>query len=184
MIAATVLAAIQKLYAIEREAKEHGLSPERRQELRQREGAPILNDLKAVLLKAKQTVLPRSPLGEAIAYTLSQWLPLTEYLKNGELEIDNNAIERAIRGVALGRKNWIFAGSDAGGERAAVIYSLVETCKHLKIDCFAYLRDCIDRLTTGEYESISELTPHGWKERLESPGAPSHPSTGPPSEGE
>lgn len=171
-LAATVLAAIQKLYAVERQAKEEGLSAEARCDLRQREAAPIIEHLKEILVGAKVSVLPRSALGEAIAYTLNQWRALVRYLEDGRVEIDNNSIERCIRGVAIGRKNWIFAGSKAGGERAAVIYSLIETCKRLKIDRFAFLRDVIDRVSAGRYETLWDLTPRGWKDRLESPSQP------------
>jgi transposase len=90
---------------------------------------------------------------------------LNRYLDDGDLDIDNNLSERVLRTVAIGRKNWQFAGSDAGGERAAVIYSLVATCKLCHIDHFAYLRDVLNRVSTHPASRIAELTPLGWKWR-------------------
>ncbi len=88
----------------------------------------------------------------------------TRYLSDGDLDIDNNAAERALRMVAIGRKNWMFAGSDAGGQRAAIIYSLVASCKLSQIDPFAYLRDVIERVSTHPARHIVALTPRGVKE--------------------
>ena len=102
-------------------------------------------------------------MGVAIHYARSQWIALTRYLEDGILDIDNNAAERALRRVAVGRKNWMFAGSDEGGRRAAIIYSLVASCARLKINPYDYLRDVLERLPTHSPDTLSELTPQAWK---------------------
>ncbi len=89
---------------------------------------------------------------------------MTRYVSDGALDIDNNAAERALRRVAIGRKNWMFAGSDAGGQRAAIIYSLVASCRLCQVDPFAYLRDVIERVNTHSAKHIAALTPRGWRE--------------------
>ena len=104
----------------------------------------------------------KSELAGAIRYALTRWTQLTRYRDDGRLAIDNNAAERAIRGVALGRKNWLFAGSDAGGERAAAIYSLIETAKLNGIDPAAWLRDVLARLASHPARRIDELLPWHW----------------------
>ena len=108
-------------------------------------------------------VLPKSPMGQAVSYARGQWEALNQYLDDGDLAIDNNLSERVLRTVAIGRKNWLFGGSDAGAERAAVIYSLVATCKLCDLDPFAYLRDVLDRVSTHPASRIAELTPSGWQ---------------------
>ena len=95
--------------------------------------------------------------------TLSRWQALGRYLDDGRLEIDNNAAERALRGVALGRKNWLFAGSDKGGERAATIYSLIETAKLNGVDPEAWLRDTISRIADHPNPRIDELLPWNYR---------------------
>ncbi len=155
------MTAIRRLYEIERQAKELGLDFSERRDLRQNEAKPLLESMKPWLVALKQTVLPKSPMGDAIGYTLRQWDPLNRYLEDGCLAIDNNRVERQMRGVAVGRKNWMFAGSKAGGQRAAVIYSLVGTCGLLGIEPWAYLKDVLQRLAAGE--APAALTPRLWK---------------------
>ena len=106
--------------------------------------------------------MPKSPEGLAIAYTLSNWNALVRYLDDGDLEIDNNGAERSLRGVAIGRKNWMFYGSDNGGHTAAVLISFIETCKHLRIDPFAYLRDVLERINTHPHDQLDRLLPDKW----------------------
>ena len=101
-------------------------------------------------------------MGQAVSYARGQWEALNQYLDDGDLDIDNNLAERVLRTVAIGRRNWMFAGSDTGAQRAAVIYSLVATCKLYRIDPFAYLRDVLDRVSTHPASGIAELTPSGW----------------------
>ncbi len=153
------LALIGKLYAIERKAKEAAAKDRGR--LRREEAAPVLDALAARLDAWQKDALPKSPLGQAVSYAKAQWSTLVRYVDDGDLEIDNNAVERAIRGVAVGRKNWLFAGSYAGGRRAAVLYSLVESCKAQGVEPFAYFADVLARTATA---SPKDLTPRAWKE--------------------
>jgi transposase len=109
-------------------------------------------------------VLPKSPIGQGIAYALRHWQALLRFTERGFLNIDNNAAERALRGVALGRRNWLFAGSDDGGQTAAVLYSIVATCKQLGIEPFTYLRDLLTRLPEHPADRHNELLPAAWAE--------------------
>ena len=102
-------------------------------------------------------------MGEAVSYARSNWTALDRYLESSVLDIDNNASERALRTVALGRKNWLFAGSDAGGETAATLISLCMTCKTHGVDPWAYLRDVLDRISTHPHSRIAELLPNRWQ---------------------
>jgi hypothetical protein len=163
------------LYDVERTAAKQGMDATGRQALRREKARPLLDQLRAWLLAQVGVVLPKSPLGEAIGYTLDQWTALTRYLDDGDLDIDNNAAERALRGVAVGRKNWLFAGSDSGGRRAAILYSLIATCKRHRVEPFAYLRDIIERVSTTPARAIATLLPDQWKaaqEALRTPLAP------------
>ena len=155
------MAVLRRLYQIERQAKELGLDFSARRDLRQQEARPLLEAMKPWLTALKPTVLPKSELGDAIGYTLRQWEPLMRYLDDGCLEIDNNRVERQMRAVAVGRKNWMFAGSAAGGTRAAVLYSLIGTCGLLGVEPWAYLKDVLQRIAAGE--DPATLTPRLWK---------------------
>jgi len=155
------IAVIRRLYEIERQAKELGLDFSARRELRQKEASPLLDAMKPWLVALKPTVLPKSELGDAIGYTLRQWDPLMRYLEDGCLEIDNNRVERQMRSVAVGRKNWMFAGSAEGGTRAAILYSLIGTCGLLGVEPWAYLKDVLQRISAGEDPAM--LTPRLWK---------------------
>jgi transposase len=152
---------IRRLYEVEKRAR--GLEAASRCALRQSESGPVLTQLKAWLDEQSPSVPPKGPMGLAISYARSQWIALTRYLEDGILDIDNNAAERALRRVAIGRKNWMFAGSDNGGHRAAIIYSLVASCARLKIDPYAYLCDVLERLPTHSPDALAELTPQAWK---------------------
>jgi transposase len=164
--AGEALALIGKLYAVERRAKE--LASDERGALRRDEAAPVLDTIAARLDAWRQEALPKSPLGQAVAYAQAQWATLVRYLEDGDLAIDNNAVERAIRGVAVGRKNWLFAGSHEGAKRAAVLYSLVESCKAEGVEPFAYFADVLARTTTASPRS---LTPRAWKKAREQAAA-------------
>jgi len=135
--------------------------------LRQKESRPILDAIEKRLEQWAGETLPKSPMGQAIGYARGQWQALTRYTEDGLLSIDNNLAERVLRMVAIGRKNWLFVGHDNGGRRAAVIYSLVASCKLCGIDPFAYLRDILTRISTHPASRIEELLPRNWK--------PSHP---------
>ena len=155
------MAVIQRLYQIEREAKQLGLDFSARRELRQREAKPLLDAMKPWLVALRPDILPKSVLGDAIGYVLRQWDPLMRYLEDGRLQIDNNGVERQMRTVAVGRKNWMFAGSAEGAKRAATIYSLVCTCGLLGVEPWAYLKDVLQRIAEGE--DPAQLTPRLWK---------------------
>lgn len=161
--ALVALAYIGRLYQVEKRGREDGLSPADLCALRRQESGPILSDLHAWLKEQAQVVLPRSPMGEAIGYALGQWRALGRYLEDGDLEIDNNAAERALRRVALGRKNWLFAGSDEGGRRAAIIYTMIASCQQHGVEPFAYLRDVLGRIPSHLQSRIEELLPGHWK---------------------
>lgn len=158
------LAWISLLYDLEEEAKEKKLDDAQRHALRQERSRPILTKLKEWLdHDEQQKILPRSPIGEAIGYARNHWGALERCLEAGFLEIDNGASERALKPVAIGRKNWLFAGSKAGGETAAVLMSLCTTCKNLKIDPLAYLTDMLRRVSTHPARRIEELLPDRWQ---------------------
>lgn len=159
--ALTAIASIKLVYKVEREAK--GLEAAVRRGLRQTNAKPLLDAFKTWLDEQTLAVLPKSPMGEAIGYTLRQWGALTRYLDDGDLEIDNNRAERSLRAIVVGRNNWTFAGSDAGGRRAATIYSLVASCQQHGVDPFAYLRDVLDRVSTHPAREIAALLPPAWK---------------------
>jgi hypothetical protein len=149
------------LYDIETAIR--GLAPAKRQSVRQARAGPLLEELAHWLDTTLHRVPGRSALAAAIRYSRSRWEQLCRYRDDGRLEIDNSAAERALRGVALGRKNWLFVGSDAGGQRAAAIYSLIETCKINGIDPEAYLRHVIGRIADHPVNRVDELLP--WKLR-------------------
>ncbi len=167
-----MLAWIRLLYGVEREARELKLDSDGRLALRQKKSKPILKDIKKYLLRERVEVLPKSPEGRAMSYALSNWEALLRYCEDGDLEIDNNGAERSLRGIAVGRKNWMFYGSDQGGQTAAILTSFVSTCKRHRIDPFAYLRDIFKRISAHPMKHLEELQPDRWKEkRKESPAA-------------
>jgi transposase len=175
-----MLAWVAGLYEVEDDAKEARKNhPEWddvawhafRYQSRLQRSRPILDSIHAWLVAEQPKVLPKSPIGEAIGYALNHWGALIRPLEAGSLEIDNGASERALKPVALGRKNWLFAGSDEGGKTAATLMSLCTTCKDLGVEPFAYLRDVLDRVSTHPNSRIEELVPDRWKP-AESPDPP------------
>ena len=155
-IAAEALKRIAALYAIESAVR--GQPPDNR--LKGREQAkPILDDFHAWLLDTRRQLSKKSGLAEAIGYALNHWQALIRYASDGRIEIDNNAAERALRTVALGRKNFLFAGSDAGGDRAAAIYSLIGSAKLNDLDPEAYLRFVIERIADYRISQLDDLLP-------------------------
>lgn len=154
------LSLIAQLYRVEKEAR--SLTASQRLELRRIESRPILDKLHGYLLEIEAEVLPKSPEGRAVRYTLKNWTALTRYCEDGDLEIDNNAVERSIRGIAVGRANWTFFGSDEGGKTAAVLRSLVASCQRVGVDPFAWLKDVLSRIVTHPINRIAELLPHNW----------------------
>jgi transposase len=160
VLAHAALARIRQLYAVEQAAKE--LSAEERRALRQRESVSLLTAFGEWLTEQGRHVLPKSPIGQAIAYAQSNWAALCRYPEHGELSIDNNLAERMLRAQAIGRRNWTFLGSDHGGRTAAVLYSLIGTCKHHDIDPFAYLQDVLRRLPTHPADQLDQVLPDVW----------------------
>lgn len=157
-----VLRQIQILYKIEESAKEQKLSNEERQKWRQENATPVLNTIKEFLDKNVESILPASAIGKAFGYTIKRWDKLLAYAFHGEVEIDNNLIENAIRPLALGRKNYLFAGSDESAERAAIVYSLFATCKLHGINPYEWLTDVFHRIKDHPINRISELLPQNW----------------------
>jgi transposase len=165
-IASEALTRIGELYGIEAEIR--GQSPEIRQQVRQARAGAKLTDLHQWLIDTVKKLSKKSDLAGAIHYALARWTALTRYRDDGRVEIDNNAAERALRSVALGRKNYLFAGADCGGDRAAAIYSLVGTAKLNDIDPEAYLRYVIEFIAEHPINRIGELLPWGLTKQLSS----------------
>lgn len=187
--ACRALAYYRQLYDIERQLRElgeerrrqhpqeaeadwRGWWHEQRRQQRQLLAVPILQDFHAWLLAEQKKLLPKSPLAEAFTYALNQWAALTRYTTCGLLEIDNNAAEREMKRIAVGRKNWLFAGSDQGGATAAVLFSFVSTCQRLGLDAFVYLRDVLRRLPEQPADTLDELLPDRWQPLAPPPKTP------------
>src|SRR5947199_2594698 len=151
---------IAQLYRVEKQAR--GLAPRARFEMRKLEARPILHKLHQYLLDIQVEVLPKSPAGRAVRYALKNWMALTRYADEGHLEIDNNRTEQSIRGIAVGRGNWLFFGSDVGGRTAAVLRSFVASCQRAAVDPFAWFKDVLTRIATHPVNRIAELLPHHW----------------------
>lgn len=160
-VAAEALRRIRTLYEIEAELKD--LSPEARVAQRQARSEPLLKDFRTWLDDSLLKLPPGSSLAKAIGYALGRWAALRAYLRDGRISIDSNPVERALRGVALGRRNYLFAGSAGGGRRAALVYSLIETCKLNGVDPFAYLKDVLTRLPTLKARDLDDLLPWRWR---------------------
>ena len=163
-IALEALERIGRLYKIEEEIR--GQLPDERRAVREARAGPELKSLHEWLSNGASTVSKKSELGKAIRYALSNWAALTRYCEDGRLEADNNAAERALRAVALGRKNWLFAGSDDGGERAAAIYTLIGTAKLNALDPEAYLRNVLERIADHPINRLDELLPWNLAARM------------------
>jgi transposase len=151
---------IAQLYRIEKQGSL--LAAEDRLQLRHLQAQPILDRLHQYLLEIQLEVLPKSPEGRAVRYTLNNWKALTRYLEDGGLDIDNNRTEQTIRGVAVGRGNWMFFGSDLGGRTAAVLRSFVASCQRVHADPFAWFKDILARIASHSIHRIAELLPHNW----------------------
>lgn len=178
-VAAEMLDLIGQLYAIEDQARPRLEEAQRkpaaeraaalaqayaaRLALRQRLSVPVLERIRQWLEKQKQEALPKGPLGQALHYALAQWAALNRFATDGTIEIDNNTAENALRPLAIGRKNWLFLGSDEGGRRMAILYSLTESCKRHDIDPWAYLKDVLVRIETQPPGTLAALLPHNWK---------------------
>jgi hypothetical protein len=158
-IAEEAILRIGRLYAIEAEIR--GCQPDERRTQRQARASPLLDDLRGWLQATLGKLSSKGELAVAIRYALTRWAALTRYAEDGRIEIDNNAAERSIRDVALGRKNWLFAGSDSGGERAAALYSLLGSAKLNGLDPERYLSTVLGRIAEHPINRVDELLP--WK---------------------
>jgi transposase len=157
-----VLAYIAQLYAVEKRARQSGIKGADLRFLRQEASVPVLAQLHAYLLKIHDEVLPKSEAGQAIAYALKNWTALNRYCEDGDLAIDNNHTERSLRGIAVGRNNWMFVGSDRGGKTMAILRSFVGSCELVKVDPFAWFKDVLSRIATQSIQQLDELLPHRW----------------------
>jgi transposase len=164
-LAAGPLKAIGNLYAIETELRHARAGPHDRATARRQSSAPIVEALRHDLvgLRNDASITPKSPLGRAIDYALGLWPKLTVYLGRGEVEIDNNGIENAIRPTAAGKKNWLFVGGEDTGERSAVIYTLIESAKRHGHEPYAYLKDVLERLPSLKTSGIEPLLLANWQ---------------------
>ena len=153
---------IQRLYKIEESIRSEGLQEDKIVERRQEKSIPILDQFKSWLEQEQSQTLPQSRIGKAIAYALKRWNKLTVFTTIGALEIDNNRIENAIRPLALGRKNYLFVGSDEGGKRAAMMYSFFASCKIHNLNPLEWLTDVLRRIPNHPINQIDELLPHKW----------------------
>jgi transposase len=159
-----LLRQIQHLYRVEAELREHRAGPRLRQARRASHSRPIVERLEKVLLrlKVRGRYLPQSGLAQAIDYALGQWPTLNVYLKDGRVEIDNNLVENAIRPTALGKKNWLFIGDAEAGQRSAILYTVIESCRRRGLDPYAYLREVLTRLPNMTNRQIPEVVPAVW----------------------
>jgi len=163
-LAGWVLRQIDQLYDLERAWRERNVGPSLREVARGAYSRPILQRLRRVweIYRARREILPQSSLGKAVRYALGQWERLERWLGDGRLEIDNNLVENAIRPSAVGKKNWLFIGSEEAGPRGAIVYTVLASCRRHGIDPFEYLRDVFTRLPAMTNSQIKEMTPAAW----------------------
>jgi transposase len=158
--AAPMIALIQELYQVERAVADEAADGRRARRLAH--SVPILMAIRTERNALADAVLPKSPLGEAVRYLTNQWDALQRFVDDGRFRIDNNGAENQLRGVAIGRKNWLFAGSFEGAKRAALLYSLVQSCTLIAVSPFDYLKDVLLLVATHPHRLVGDLTPRGW----------------------
>jgi hypothetical protein len=168
------------LYDLERASK--GYAEETLRQIRQDIALPVLEMFRTWLDQQWLQVLPKSPIGEAISYALNQWPALIRYTESGILSIDNNVAEREMKRIAIGRKNWLFFGSEKGGETAAILFSFTSTCQRLGVEPWAYLQDVLTRLPSTPADQLAGLLPDRWQAaHAPASAGPTTPLTSPPS---
>ena len=163
VVAEHAMQEIQKLYAIERNCKEQNLSFDKIKAMRQQQAVPTLTALGKWMKEQYVQTTPKSSIGKALAYSIERWEKLSRYAEDGMLNIDNNPVENSIRPVALGRKNYLFAGSHEAAKRSGMLYSLLGTCKMHNIEPYAWLKNVLTRIPNHPINKIKELLPHHWK---------------------
>ena len=163
---AQIVALMDELFAIDRQAREQNLDHAQRDALRQQRAPELLERLRDAVLALKKTALPKSAAGQAANYTLSFWSKLTVFLKYPELELSTNLAENAMRSIAIGRKNWLHLGSKEAGPKIAAIFSVVESCRRLNIPIRKYLGDVLPGLANRSIQSRPVLTPTAYASRI------------------
>src|SRR5690554_3880432 len=158
---------IQQLYAVERQAREESLGPEATKALRLENSLPVINELGKWIFQEIKSTLPKSQIGKAMAYTYARWDGLSAYLYDGKLQIDNNMVENAIRPVALGRKNYLFAGSHEAAQRAAMLYSFFAICKKHEVNPFQWLKYTLENIMSINQKILKDLYPQNYKQIIE-----------------
>jgi transposase len=159
-----VLNEMGKLYLLEAKMREQAMSWEQRTELRKEHADPVLESLGKLLEEKQYSYRPKSPMGEAIAYAHKRWAGLSAYVLHGQMEIDNNLVENAVRPMAIGRKNYLFAGSHQAAEMTAAMYSFMASCKKNKINEFEWLKDVLERIQSHKQKDLYQLLPSNWEE--------------------
>lgn len=153
---------MNKLFAIDAQVRDGNMDHAARHALRHEKAPPLLAEIRTHILEMSKTVLPKSAAGQACSYTMAIWKRLIRFLDYPELELSNNLAENSMRGVALGRKNWIHIGSEQAGPRVAAILSVIESCRRLKIPVRNYLADILPGLANASIQRIANITPAAW----------------------
>jgi hypothetical protein len=165
-VAGWMINQIGQMYGWEKQLRENRAGPALRQAHRSAHSRMVIQRIGRALHKLQPRYLPQSPMGQAISYALNQWVNLERFLEHGEVEIDNNKVENIIRPTAVGKRNWLFFGSEEAGQRSAVIYTLIQNCRMHGIEPQAYLKDVLERLPQTTNQQVEALTPLNWqKER-------------------
>jgi hypothetical protein len=164
-----VLDEMQLLYALEQRMREEKLDWEKRSEERKTHALPVLDRLEKWMKENQYKYRPNSPMGKAIDYTLSRWTGLTAYVHHGQMEIDNNLIENAVRPLAIGRKNFLFAGSHEAAQMAAGVYSFMASCKKNDINEFEWLKDVLERIQSHKQKDLYQFLPSNWQQYRNNP---------------
>jgi transposase/regulator of replication initiation timing len=167
-VAGWILNQIGLLYRWEEHLRHTRAGPVEREVLRASHHRMVVERLQRALIKLQSRYLPQSPMGQAISYALNQWPAMVRFLEHGEVELDNNLVENAIRPTALGKKNWLFFGSEEAGQRSAVMYTLIENCRLHGVEPYAYLKDVLERLPTTTNQEVAQLTPLNWQKARQS----------------